>query len=99
MRGLFLLILIPCSFSSCAKEVRECKQSYGEDKEIPMEVMERLRSDLKGQKLIDRQECEAEVLWLAIPVKQPADEPRPVGEGRLVVFDKKTKKILVLQGQ
>ncbi|MBT2747151.1 MULTISPECIES: hypothetical protein [unclassified Lysobacter] len=99
MRSLLILMLAALSSTSCAKEVGECKQSHGEDKIIPAQVVKRLQSDLKDQKLIDRKECQDEVVWLAIPASQPVDKPRPVGIGRLVVFNKKTKEVLVVQGQ
>lgn len=99
MRSLFLLVLISFSAASCAQEMHECKQNFGEDKNLPDEVVGLLQSDLKNQKLIDRKECETEVLWLAIPANQPANEPRAAGQGQIVVFNKKTKEVLVLQGQ
>lgn len=99
MRSLLVLVLIQLSGAACSKEPHECKQILGEEKSPPTEVIERLRFDLKNHKLIDRKECGSEVFWLAIPADQPVNESRVVGQGRLVVFNKKTKEILVLQGQ
>lgn len=99
MRSLFILILALLSSASCAKEADKCKQVFGEDKRLPPEVVKRVQLNLKDRKLIDRKECETEIFWLAIPANQPTNKSRAVGSGQLVVFNKKTKEILVLQGQ
>lgn len=82
-----------------SKESSECKQTVGEDLNLPSDVLEYLRSHLKDHKLVDRKECALEVFWVAIPTSQPTHEPRMVGQGQLVVLNTKTREIRVFEGQ
>ena len=99
MRSILLLIMVLFFGVACAGRSQGCRQELGEDRSPPREVVSRVQNELKDYRLIDKKDCPDEVYWLAISPDQPIDRPRVVGSDRLVVMDKKTKKITIVVGQ
>jgi len=99
MRGILLLAAIVFFGSACAKDEINCRQEIGVDKSPPLEVVLFVKKELKDYKLIDKQDCESEIYWLAIPGDASVSKPRVIGSEKLVVMNKKTKRITMTAGQ
>lgn len=97
MRSILLLIMLLSA--ACDERALECKNYPGEDKNIPEAVKIITDSSLKNYKLIDRKECDSETYWLAIPPKYDAHNSLPPDMAQLVVINKETKQVTILQGQ
>lgn len=97
MRGILILGLIFFG-SSCAK-ADSCKKSTGIDSNPPRTVIIYLKKNLDGYHLIDKQECSNESYWLAIPKSEAINKPRSPGSGKLVVLNKKTGEVIIVDGE
>ena len=97
MRCLSLLMLLALSGTSCASG--SCKVLAGIDRHPPRLVLLKLQKDFPGYKLVDRRDCQREILWLAIPASMDPKARLAPGVGKLVTFDKRSKEINIFHGE
>lgn len=69
-----------------------------------MDVPEVVKAEMKknglpDRVLIDKQDCEKRVCWIAIPAGIPVNVPRPPGYGHLVCLDIDGQTVHIEGGQ
>lgn len=99
MRSLLFLGLVAVSGAACSRDLDACKTQLGEDLRPPIEVRNLVQSKFRGHRLIDKKDCDDEVYWLLISSEQPVNKPRRPGSDKLVVMEKETRKVLVIDGE
>jgi hypothetical protein len=97
---LLMLIALSAASASCHTKTKDlCERYMGADESVPAVVIDFMERKFPNDQLIDKVDCQKEVMWIAIPKKQSPTSLRNPGVGTLVRFDKETHEVTSMDGE
>ena len=90
------LLVLSCCNASPSDPKNPVAQEHG----VPKEVLSALdHAGLANFHLSGRQEDSSSIMWLALPGNMDINSRRPIGTGKLVVFNKSDRSVKIVDGK